>query len=155
MDRHEIRQCLGLCTYYRWFISCFSNITKPLTKLTEEKQAIQWIPEMATFQILKEAISTDPIHSYPQPGERSVIDTVASNVRIGGVLSQIQYGQEQVIAYYSKTLYKAERNYCITRWEQLATVRMLEHFHEYHYGQEFHLSTDHSALTWLMYFKNL
>jgi hypothetical protein len=34
-------------------------------------------------------------------------------------------------------------------------VRTLEHFHKYLYVQEFHLRTDHSALTWLMSFKNL
>jgi hypothetical protein len=34
-------------------------------------------------------------------------------------------------------------------------MRALEHFHKYLYGQEFHLCTDHSALTWLMNFKNL
>jgi hypothetical protein len=31
----------------------------------------------------------------------------------------------------------------------------MEHFHKYLYGQEFHLRTDHSALTWLMSFNNL
>lgn len=52
-------------------------------------------------------------------------------------------------------LNKAERNYCIARRELLATVRALEHFHEYLYGQEFHLCTNHSAFTWLIGFKNL
>jgi hypothetical protein len=30
-----------------------------------------------------------------------------------------------------------------------------EHFHKYLYGEEFHLRTDHSALTWFLSFKNL
>jgi hypothetical protein len=65
------------------------------------------------------------------------VDTDASNVGIGGVLSQVQGGQEWVIAYYSKTLMdKAERDYCVTRRELLAIVRTLEHFHKYLYGQE-------------------
>jgi hypothetical protein len=55
---------------------------KPLTELTEEKQAFQWTPEVATFQILKEALCTDPVLSYLQMGERSVMDTDASNIRI-------------------------------------------------------------------------
>jgi hypothetical protein len=58
------------------------------------------------------------------------------------VLSQVQDEQERVIAYYSKTLNKAERNYCVTQQELLAIE------------QEFHLCTNHSALTWLMSFKN-
>jgi hypothetical protein len=147
-NKHEIRSFLGLCTYYRRFISGFANIAKPLTRLTEEKQAFQWAPEVeAAFQTLKGAFCAATIPVYPQPRERFIVDTGANNIRIGGVLSQIQDGQERVIAYYSKTLNKAERNYCFTRRELLAMVRTLEHFHKYLYGQQFHLRTDHSALT--------
>jgi hypothetical protein len=60
-----------------------------------------------------------------------------------------------VIAYFSKTLSKAERNYCVIRRKLLAIVKTLEHFHKYLYGQQFHLRTDTSALTWLLSFKNL
>jgi hypothetical protein len=45
-NKHEIRSFLGLCTYYGRFISGFVKVAKPLTKLTEEKQAFQWIPEV-------------------------------------------------------------------------------------------------------------
>jgi hypothetical protein len=155
-NKHEIRSFLGLCTYYRRFISGFANITKPLTKLMEQKQSFQWTSEAeAAFQTLKGALCSAPVLAYPQPGERFIVDTDASNFGIGGVLSQIQDGQERVIAYYSKTLNMAERNYCVTRRELLAIVRTLEHFHKYLYRQEFHLRTDHSALTWLLSFKNL
>jgi hypothetical protein len=58
------------------------------------------------------------------------------------------------MAYYSKTLNKAQRNYCVTRRVLLAIVRTLEYFHEYLNEQEFHLRVDHSALTLLMSFKN-
>jgi hypothetical protein len=66
------------------------------------------------FRTLKGALCAATILAYPQPGERFIVDTDASNFRIGGVLSQVQDGQERVIAYYSKTLNKAERNYCVT-----------------------------------------
>jgi hypothetical protein len=115
-----------------------------------------WTPEVeGTFQTLKGALCAAPILAHPQPGERFIVYTDASNVRIGGVPSQVQDGQQQVIAYYSKTINKAERNYCVTRRELLAIVRTLEHFHQYLYGQEFHLHTNHYALTWLLSFKNV
>jgi hypothetical protein len=60
-----------------------------------------------------------------------------------------------VIAYFSKTLSKAERNFCVTRRELLAIVKTLEHFHKYLYWQQFHLRTDHSEPTWLLSFKNV
>jgi hypothetical protein len=142
--------------YYRRFISGFADIAKPLTRLTEKKRAFQWTPKVeTTFQTLKEALCTAPILAYPQPGGKFIVDTDASNVGIGGVLSQVQDGQERVISYYSKTLSKAEKNYCVTWRELLAIVKSIERFHKYLYGQEFHLCTNHSALTWLMSFKNL
>jgi hypothetical protein len=76
---------------------------------------LQWTPEAeAPFQILKEALCAAPILAYPKPGEMFIVDTDTSNIGIGGGLSQVQEGQEWVIAYYSKTLNKAERNYCVT-----------------------------------------
>jgi hypothetical protein len=51
-NKHEIRSFLGLCTYYRRFISVFANIAKSLTKPTEQKQPFQWTSEVeAAFQI--------------------------------------------------------------------------------------------------------
>jgi hypothetical protein len=44
-NKHEIRSFLGLCTYYRRFISGFVNVVKPLTRFMEEKQAFQWTPD--------------------------------------------------------------------------------------------------------------
>jgi hypothetical protein len=95
-----------VCTNYRCLISGFATILKPLIKLTEEKQAFQWAPEMeADFRTLPLFLPTR------QPGESAIVDTNASNVGIGGVLSQIQEVRERVIVYYSKALSKAERNY--------------------------------------------
>jgi hypothetical protein len=75
-NKHKIRSFLGLCTYYRRFISGFVDIAKLLTKLMEEKQAFQWTPEVESiFQTLKEALCIAPILAYPQPSERFVVDT--------------------------------------------------------------------------------
>jgi hypothetical protein len=99
-NKHEIRSFLGLCTYYRRFVFSFAIITKPLTRLMEEMQALQRTPEVgAAFQTLKEALYTTSILAYLQPGEK-----YASNVGMGGILSQVQDVQERVIACYSKTL---------------------------------------------------
>jgi hypothetical protein len=53
---------------------------------------------------------TAPILAYSKAKERFIVDTKLSNVGTGGVLSQVQGRQEPVIAYYNKTLKKAERN---------------------------------------------
>jgi hypothetical protein len=89
--------------YYRRVISGFANIAKPLTKLTEQKQSFQWTSNVeAAIQTIKGALSAAPIIAYTKTGERFIIDTDASNVRIGGVLSQLQDGQKQVTATIEK-----------------------------------------------------
>ncbi|GBM21042.1 Retrovirus-related Pol polyprotein from transposon 297 [Araneus ventricosus] len=82
-----------------------------------------------------------------------ILDTDAGNEGIGAVLSQNIGNEERVIAYFSKSLGKPERNYCITRKELLAIVKSIEHFHHYLYGQKFLLRTDHASLRWLLNFK--
>ncbi|GFY27539.1 hypothetical protein TNCV_2071571 [Trichonephila clavipes] len=149
----ELRSFLGLCTYYRKFVKGFSNIARPLHKLTESKQKFQWTKECEdSFLQLKEALTSSPILIYPQPDKPFILDTDASNESVGAVLSQEIDGQERVVAYWSKCLSKPERNYCVTRKELLAIVKAIEHFHLY--GQKFLLRTDHASLTWLMNFRN-
>jgi hypothetical protein len=75
-NKHEIRSFLGLCMYYRRFISGFANIAKPLTKLTEQKQPFQWTSEVeAAFQKLKRTLCSAPILAYPHPDQRFIVDT--------------------------------------------------------------------------------
>ncbi|GBN71321.1 Retrovirus-related Pol polyprotein from transposon 297 [Araneus ventricosus] len=80
-------------------------------------------------------------------------DTDASNEGIGDVLSQNIGKEERVIAYFSKSLSKPQRNYCVTRKEFLAIVKSIEHFHHYLYGQKFLLRTHHASLKWLLKLK--
>ncbi|CAB4020149.1 Hypothetical predicted protein [Paramuricea clavata] len=60
--------------------------------------------------------------------------------------------EERVIAYFSRTLTRSERNYCVTRKELLAVVKAIEHFNYYLHGLKFRVRTDHSPLQWLMNF---
>ncbi|GFX83962.1 retrovirus-related Pol polyprotein from transposon 17.6 [Trichonephila clavipes] len=85
----ELRSFLGLCTYYRKFVKGFSNIARPLHKLTESKQKFQWTKECEdSFLQLKEALTSSPILIYPQPDKPFILDTDASNESVGAVLSQ-------------------------------------------------------------------
>ncbi|KAG5896017.1 hypothetical protein JTB14_007582 [Gonioctena quinquepunctata] len=136
---------------------CWGSQTsaKPLTRLTEGQTKFQWSEECQdSFRKLKGALINAPVLSYPLPNGKFILDTDASNVGLGAVLSQIQEGQEKVIGYFSKTLSKPERNYCVTRRELLAVVKGVEYFYKYVYGRRFLLRTDHAALKWLLQFKN-
>ncbi|GBM62391.1 Transposon Ty3-I Gag-Pol polyprotein [Araneus ventricosus] len=151
---HDLRSFLGLCTYYRRFVKNFSTIARPLHKLTEAKSNFNWTDECEkSFTSLKQALISSPILTYPRTDKDFILDTDASNEGIGAVLSQNTGNEERVIAYFSKSLGKPERNYCVTRKELLAIVKSLEHFHHYLYGRKFLLRTDHASLRWLLNFK--
>ncbi|GBM87210.1 Retrovirus-related Pol polyprotein from transposon 297 [Araneus ventricosus] len=106
-----------------------------------------------SFNSLKQALITYPILTYPRTDKDFILDTDASNEGIGAVLSQKIENEECVIAYFSKSLGKPERNYCVTRKELLAIVKSIEHFHHYLYGRKFLLRTDHASLIWLLNFR--
>ena len=61
--------------------------------------------------------------------------------------------QERVIAYASKTLNRAQRNYCVTKRELLAVVSFVKQFKHFLYGTSFLVQTDHASLIWLRNFK--
>jgi len=78
------------------------------------------------------------------------LDTDASHESIGAVLSQVQNGEEKVIAYASHKLTKCEKGYCITRKELLAVYKYVMQFKHYLLGRRFTVRTDHQALVWLL-----
>ncbi|KAJ8349267.1 hypothetical protein SKAU_G00243970 [Synaphobranchus kaupii] len=107
------------------------------------------------FDQLRAALTEAPVLAYPPDAQRPfIVDTDASNIGVGAVLSQEDEDGERVVAYYSRALGKAERNYCVTRRELLAVVRELHHFRPYLQGSHFLLRTDHASLTWLLNFKD-
>ena len=152
---NDVRRFLGLCSYYRRFIDRFTDIARPLYQCTEGgTRVFTWSLEAENaFQQLKQALISAPLLCYPTQEDHFVLDTDASGYGVGAVLSQVQMGEERVIAYYSQVLSRPERQYCTTRRELLAVVKAVKHFHPYLYGRSFTLRTDHAALQWLFSFR--
>ena len=155
ISQHEVRQFLGLASYYRKFIKGFATIAKPLHRLTEKTAEFKWTTDcQEAFKKLRQQLVSPPILAFPDYQKPFILDTDASNLGIGAVLSQTQDdGQERVIAYGSRVLSKAERRYCVTRRELLAVVYFLQHFRPYLLGRHFTLRSDHGSLTWLRNFR--
>ena len=143
----ELRSFVGLCSYYRRFIAGFSDLAAPLHDLTKKNVRFRWGPDQdKAFKQLKEKLTTAPILGMPRDEGTYILDTDASNVGLGAVLSQEQDGQEVVLAYASRTLSRAERNYDVTRRELLAVVYGMKVYRQYLLGRHFMVRTDHSAL---------
>jgi len=93
---------------------------------------------------LKKALLDVDTLAYPTPGIPCILDTDASDVAVGAVLSQMVSGVEKPIAYFSRVtkelLPHAERT-------------SLQHFRHYLLGNKVILRTDHHSFKWLRTFK--
>ena len=103
---------------------------------------------MNAFCTLKERLISAPILGMPTDSGMFLLDSDASSVGLGAVISQMQNGKV-VIAHASRSLSNAERNYDITKRELLAVTFGLRTFRQYLLGRKFTTRTDHSALQWL------
>ena len=71
---------------------------------------------------MKTALTSAPVLGTVRSQGTLYLDTDASDLGLGIVLSQDQDGEERVLAYASRTLSAPERVYSVTRKELLAVV---------------------------------
>jgi len=78
-----------------------------------------------------------------------ILELDACAYGLGAVLAQEYDGKKFVVAYASRTLSPAERNYSATEREALAIVWATKHFRPYIQRMEIIVRTDCQALQWL------
>ena len=151
----QVRQFVAFGSYYRRFVKDYASIVRPMVELTKAGKRFLWDEVCEkSFQTVKKALISADIMGYPvNDGGEFVLDVDASDLGIGAVLHQVQGDRERVIAYASRALNRAERNYCITEKELLAVRFFIEHFRQYLLGRKFLVRTDHQALVWLFKLK--
>ncbi len=80
----------------------------------------------------------------------------ASGLGLGAVLRQPDLrGKLHAIAYASRTLNQAEKNYSVTHLEALVVVWALKKLRGIVYGYKITIFTDHAPVTYLFKSKNL
>eukprot|EP00741_Cyanophora_paradoxa_P010271 tig00020510_g9944.t1 len=150
----QLRSFLGLAGYYRRFVNGFARVTHPLQRLLLRDAAWQWTEvHQAAFEALKAALLEDLVLGYPDFERPFILSTDASTYAIGAILSQSDGGspaRERPIAFISRTLAPAERNYTATELECLAVVWAIKYWRHFLLGgPQFLVRTDHQALQWL------
>ncbi|KAL6417016.1 hypothetical protein ACFW04_014726 [Cataglyphis niger] len=146
----QVRQFLGMASWYRRFIANFWTIAAPLTNLTRKNAKWKWgIEETTAFRELKKTLVSAPVLACPDFARRFILQTDASTSGLGAVLTQNFEEGERVIAYASRTLNSAEKNYSATELECLAVVWGIRRMKGYLEGYPFTVITDHQALKWL------
>ena len=148
----QLQSFLGICNYYRKFVEGYAKKAAPLNKLLSKEVKFVWSQDQQeAFELLKNALVKYPILRVADFKRPFTIFTDASNYALGAVLTQIDdQNREYVVAYASRTLNTAEKNYGISEKECLAVIYAIKQFRVYVHGTTFKLITDHSALTWLL-----
>ncbi|XP_062602901.1 uncharacterized protein LOC134264647 [Saccostrea cucullata] len=150
--KKQVRSFLGLVGFYRKFIPNFSAIAIPLSDLTKKgnPNRVQWTEcHQGAFDSLKQLLCSRPILKLPDMQKPFILRTDAADEGIGAVLLQMEGDEKFPVAYASRKLQKREKSYAVIEKECLAVVWGIQKFHQYLYGKDFVLETDHQPLMYM------
>ena len=146
----DIQSFLGFANFYRRFISDYSHIVVPLTRLT--RKDVKWnfdSEARKSFEALKSAFTSAPILTHWIPDKQIVVETDASDYALGAILSiHTDSGEIHPVAFHSRTFSGAELNYDTHDKELLAifdAFKIWRHFLEGS-GTPIDVVTDHKNL---------
>jgi len=147
----DVQSFIGLANYYRRFIPGFAKIAHPLHKLLRKNLKFLWTPEaQAAFDTLKSKFISAPILIHPNRNLPFIVETDSSNFAIGAILSQISPSDNLMhpVAFFSRSLNGAEKNYPIYDKELLAIIAALENWRHFLKGSPvpFTIYSDHRNL---------
>ncbi|GFS77495.1 retrovirus-related Pol polyprotein from transposon 297 [Trichonephila clavipes] len=143
-NNKEVSKFLGMAGWYQKFIPHYADICEPLYRLKKKGAKFNWSTEAQnSFIKVKRALTEAPVLQLPNFQEQFNLFTDASRVGIGAVY----YQNQRPIAFTSRTLNKAERNYTVTERECLAVIWALNEFRTYFGSLPVKVITDHAALT--------
>ena len=129
----ELRSFLGIINYYARFLPNLSTKLTPLYNLLQKEFKWEWSQKQAkTFMAAKDALQVDALLIHYDSSKQLVLACDASPYGLGAILSQIMEDSlEKPIAYASRTLAAAEKNYSQLEKEALAVVYTVGKFHNY------------------------
>ena len=124
----DVQKFLGLANYYRRFVKDFAKIAKPLHEMRRKENKWSWGErQQKAFEELKERFITEPVLVTLDLDKKMRVKADASDFAMGEVLSiKCEDEKWRPVAYISKSLNEAERNYEIHDKEILAIIQCLE-----------------------------
>jgi len=124
----DVQKFLGLANYYRWFVKDFAMIAKPLYEITRKDKKWNWGErQQKAFEELKKRFTMKPVLVTLDLDREMRVEVDTSDFVTGEVLlMKCEDERWRSVAYISKSLNEAERNYEIHNKEMLAIIRCLE-----------------------------
>ena len=139
---------MGLINYYGKFIPNLSTILHLLNDLLKKSQNWNWTKECTQAgQLARNALTSSPVLTHYNPALPLKLAADASSYGVGAVISDmLPDGSEHPVAYASRTLSAAEKNYAQIEKEALALMYGIRKLHSYLFGHKFTLIADHKPL---------
>ncbi|XP_044756800.1 uncharacterized protein K02A2.6-like [Coccinella septempunctata] len=139
----ELQCFLGIINYLHKFIPNVSELTAPLRELLKKDILFRWgFEQKNAFNQLKKIIIKEPVLSFYDPSKNLVLSVDACKDGLGAVLLQ----EGKPIGYASRSLNNTQKSYAQIEKEMLAIVYGVKKFHQYVYGREIIVETDHKPL---------
>ncbi|XP_008484631.1 uncharacterized protein K02A2.6-like, partial [Diaphorina citri] len=139
----QLQAILGMFNYLRDFIPQMAEITSPLRLLLKKDVSWHWgDAQDKAVKTLIEIVSRAPTLRHFDPKLPITIECDASQLGIGCVILQ----NKQPVAFASRSLNKAEVSYPQIEKEMLGILFACNKFHNYIYGYDVQVITDHKPL---------
>jgi hypothetical protein len=148
-----VHKVLGHIGWYRSRIEDYATSALPLTNLIRKDVKFEWIPEcQAGFDELKKRVTTYPIMQTPDWNRPFHVYCDASAVAVGNALCQPadDGGRDYPVAFSSKQLSAAKRNYTTTESECLAMIFSIKKYRHYLLLNLVVFFVDHMAIRYLV-----
>ena len=126
----DVQSFLGIANFCRQFIHNYSELTVPLTQLTQK--GTPWIYSDTCwnlFETLKQAFTTALVLAQWEPGNLLIVETNASDYTLSAICSMVTPSNDQVhlVTFHFWTFNSAELNYDIHDKELLAIFKCWRH----------------------------
>ena len=156
---HELRSFLGLANYYRRFIKDFAMIVQPMNLLLRKDTPFHWTEaQQASFELVKYHLTSPLLLYYPVFDKENpfILETDASNIGMGAILSQKFDDLEHPVSYWSSQYDTPKQSgYSATDREFLAIMKAVRHYDYLLDGSKFTIRTDHQPLVDILHLKEL
>ena len=146
-DVPSLQRLLGMTKYLSQYIPNESTITAPLRELLKKNAEWTWEGEHEeAIERLKRTLVSKPVPAYYDDNKPIIIQCDASQAGLGACIAQ----EGKPVAFASRSLFPAEKNYAQIEKELLSIVFACEKFHQYVYCQQtVTVESDHKPLEYI------
>ena len=150
-DQRMLQSFVGMVNFVSIFYLELQKLLKPIYDLTRKGRQFLWEEEQQkAFDEIKHRLQRPPVLHLPNRHGQFQLYSDTSKFATGSALYQIQNGQPKLIAYASKRMPEAAKNYSITELEMCGLAMNIATFSHLLKKVDFNAVVDHLAITHIM-----